>query len=118
PGLERFTDQPDKEIVSLYLEKINAKSVFVKEYLDCVHDRKIKPEFVDDVIDIGQCLGYENTSKIICGLCHLQKGMQEYSEIEKCVEEFLEEVACVQGSDGIDIGKKYKLLCRSSERRI
>ena len=40
PGLQGLSGQPDKKLVSLYLEKLHAKSAFMKEYYTCVHEHK------------------------------------------------------------------------------
>ncbi len=110
PGLERLSDRPDKMIVSLYLEKMHAKSAFMTEYHTCIHDRKITKEFEEEVAAIGGCLGYVNASKIICGLCHKRRELEEHPEIEEYVKELMTEIA--NGKEDYDVRTyhKYEIL--------
>lgn len=110
PGLERFSNQPEKLIVSFYLEKMHAKSALMKDYHACIHMEKITRVFVEEVIDAGRCLGYDNVSKIICCLCHLQTSMEKYPEIEEYVKELLTEIAGSKEGYNVRTYKKYDYL--------
>lgn len=113
PGLEGFFSQPDKEIVRLYLEKMHAKSVFVKGYHTCVHEHKISGSFVADVIDIGECIGFEDASRIVCCLCHVLERVKEHPEIETYVKEFLMEIVNGKESYNVRTYKNYETLFNS-----
>ncbi len=110
PGLERFSDRPDKMIVNLYLEKMHAKSVFMKDYRTCIHKRKITKAFEEEVTAIGRCSGYANVSKIICGLCHKQKALEEHPEIEEYVKELLTEIANGKEDYNVTTYHKHEIL--------
>lgn len=101
PGLEKISGRPDKLTVSFYLEKMQAKSAFMRDYYACVHANKITKAFVEELIDAGKCLGYDNATKIICCLCHKKEDMDKHPEIEEYVKEVLMEIA--EGKESYDV---------------
>lgn len=113
PGLQGLSGQPDKKLVSLYLEKLHAKSAFMKEYYTCVHEHKISRSFVADVVALGRSLGYETLSGMICYLCHSQKSMETYPGIETYVKEFLAEIANDKEDYNVRTYSNYDILFSS-----
>ena len=110
PGLEKLEKRPDKNIVSLYLDRFQSSSTIVKEYYKCIHNKNISELFVNEIKYLySKKMDISTISKILCSHCHKTHDLEKRPEIYDYAEEFITNV--LDDSKSYDFNSKnYELL--------
>ena len=90
--MEKLGEQPDRDVVRLYLDEMHPRSAFVMEYKLLVHRKILNKNLVDTVVNLSRKYDVKRMAQIICHLCHRKESVKEYPDIELYIVELLEEV--------------------------
>lgn len=116
PGLERLSEQPGEELVSIYLDCLQPSAQVVKEYYKCIHKRIVSQVLVEELKRLKEMYDFKTIMRILCCYCHRREYLVSRPEIYDYAEEMMTDIINVGVSYSVKEYKNYLVLDMSLEQ--
>lgn len=93
PGLENLSNEPNSEMIEIYLQNLHPRSGFIHDYYNCIHKAKISSKFIEEITELKKNFGVDNIAAIIISIKHKVGSMEKYSEMKDIIIECLNGIA-------------------------